>query len=240
MKMKDSNNIIYGRNAVKEALKTHRVKSIFMSEKVSDDVLLNLIKKEKIIPKYVTNNELTSLSSGGVHQGVVALIKPYTYYSLSDLDKFIEGVVNPTVVILDGINDTHNMGAILRCLDIFGVSALIVSNHHQVPLNATVAKSSAGAINYVPVIMVSNINQTLLKLKEKGFWIVAADGSASISYHDIKYDFPTALIIGSEGEGISKLVLKNSDYIVKIPEKGHINSLNASVATGILLSEIKK
>ena len=146
----------------------------------------------------------------------------------------------PLIVILDGINDPHNLGAILRCGDVFNVTGVLIPKHNQVPLNATVAKTSAGAINYVPVALVGNLNQTIEKLKENGFWIVSTDGSGSYNYQDLKYDFKVALVIGSEGQGVSRLVLNNSDYVVKIPQFGHVNSLNASVAAGILLAKIRE
>ena len=145
----------------------------------------------------------------------------------------------PVIVILDGIEDTHNLGAILRSCDVFDVTGVLISKHNQVPLNATVAKSSAGAINYVPVCQIGSINQTLQILKDNGFWIVSTDGSATIDYSKLTYDFPVALVIGSEGKGVSQLVIKNSDYVVKIPQYGHVNTLNASVAAGILLSRIR-
>ena len=116
---------------------------------------------------------------------------------------------------------------------------ILIPKHNQVPLTATVAKTSAGAINYVPVALVGNLNQTIAKLKEEGYWVVSSDGSAKIDYQTLNYDFKVALVIGSEGQGVSKLVLANSDYIVKIPQYGHVNSLNASVATGILLAKIR-
>jgi 23S rRNA (guanosine2251-2'-O)-methyltransferase len=122
---------------------------------------------------------------------------------------------------------------------VFGVSGVVVKKHHQVSLNSTVAKTSAGAINYVKVAQVSNLNNTLDVLKQAGYWVVSTDGSGTTDYQDLNYDFPVALIVGSEGEGISQLLIRNSDYVVKIPMFGHVNSLNASVATAILLSRIK-
>ena len=133
--------------------------------------------------------------------------------------------------MLDGIVDPHNFGAILRCCDIFGVVGVIISKHNQVPLNGTVTKTSAGAINYVPVVAVSNLNNAIRMLKEAGFWIVSSSGNAETNYQDLKYDFPTVLVIGNEGDGVSQLVIKNSDYLVKIPMYGKVNSLNDSVAT---------
>ena len=144
------------------------------------------------------------------------------------------------LLILDGIEDPHNFGAILRSADIFKVSAVIISKHNQIPLNSTVAKTSAGAINYVPVCLVNNLNQAIDKLKAEGYWVVSSDGNADTYYTDLKYDFKTALVMGSEGFGGSKLGLKNSDYSIKIPMHGKVNSLNASVAAGILLANIRK
>jgi len=232
--------IIFGRNPIEEAIKVKRVLKVYISAGFSDRELLQLLSTNAI-PKVVkSNEELNALSHGGVHQGIVAEVKPYEYVSLDYLLHECSKEKNPTLVILDGINDPHNMGAVLRNCDIFGVKGVIISKHHQVPLNATVAKTSAGAINYVPVALVGNLNQTIKTLKDNGFWIVSADGSGNTSYLEVKYDFPTALVIGAEGDGISSLVLKNSDYIVKIPMYGKVNSLNASVASGILLAKIKE
>ena len=237
--MKEQEFIIYGRNPVKEALKTNRVKSIFLMDGFSFKEILDLIKDKKVPVTYLSNKEMSNLCDG-VHQGVAASIKRYEYYSLESLIDSAKKQEHPVIVILDGINDPHNLGAIMRSCDVFNASGIIISKHHQVPLNSTVAKTSVGAINYVPVALVNNINQAITKLKENGFWVVATDGSADTNYQDIKYDFNVALIIGSEGEGVSKLVLSNSDYIVKIKEHGHIHSLNASVAAGILLAKIKE
>ena len=239
MKKDNSGNTIYGRNAVKEALQAHRVLKVFVSNAFHDPAILKLLR-ENVIPQVVrANNELNELAQGGVHQGIVAVIKPYEFTPLDTILKSCEQVKKPILVLLDGVVDTHNLGAILRCCDIFGVNGLIIGKHDQVGLNATVAKTSAGAINYVPVAQVGNLNQTLDLLKKKGFWIVAADGNCDKSYLDLDYNFPTVLVIGNEGNGISPLVLKNSDFIVKIPMYGKVNSLNASVATGIFLAKIK-
>jgi len=234
-------NYIFGRNPVKEALRADRVEQIFIIDAFKDREILSLVEEKHVTASKITTRELDNLSQGGVHQGIVARAKPYEYKSLEEMLYKVKksGEKNPVVVILDGINDPHNFGAILRCSDVFGVSFIIISKHNQVSLNATVAKTSAGAINYVPVVMVNNINQTLETLKKEGFWVVATDGSGDKLYQEIDYNFPTALIIGSEGFGISSLILKNSDFVVKIPQFGHVNSLNASVACGILLSKIR-
>lgn len=235
---KDQNNLIFGRNPVKEALRANRVSRVYISNSFSDKEINLLLREKKPYIKVISNAELDS-KVNGVHQGIVAEIKPYEYLDLQEIIRRSRNVEVPIIVLLDGINDTHNLGAILRCCDVFNVSGVIVPKHNSVPLNATVAKSSAGAINFVPVAQVASMHQALEKLKDEGFWIVSTDGSAKIDYHQIKYDFPIVLVIGSEGKGVSPLIVKNSDYVVKIPQFGHVNSLNASVAAGILLAKIR-
>lgn len=234
-----TDSLIYGRNPVKEALRSKRVKTIYLSNGFSKNEILSLIDENHINVTYKSVKELDSMTQG-VHQGVAAIIRDYEYYSLESILDRANKQEKPLIVILDGINDPHNLGAILRCSDVFNVTGVLIPKHNQVPLNATVAKTSAGAINYVPVALVGNLNQTIEKLKENGFWIVSTDGSGSYNYQDLKYDFKVALVIGSEGQGVSRLVLNNSDYVVKIPQFGHVNSLNASVAAGILLAKIRE
>ena len=234
-----TDSLIYGRNPVKEALRSKRVKTIYLANGFSNNEVLSLIDENHINVTYKSVKELDSMTQG-VHQGVAAIIRDYEYYSLESILDRASKQEKPLIVILDGINDPHNLGAILRCGDVFNVTGILIPKHNQVPLNATVAKTSAGAINYVPVALVGNLNHTIEKLKENGFWIVSTDGSGSYNYQDLKYDFKVALVIGSEGQGVSRLVLNNSDYVVKIPQLGHVNSLNASVAAGILLAKIRE
>ena len=235
---KKIDNLIYGRNPVKEAIRSGVAVSIIVSDSFKDGETLNIIKDSSIPIKRVNINELNRMCPG-VNQGIAAVVKTYQYHSLDEIIHKSKKVDRPIIVMLDGINDPHNFGAILRCCDIFGVVGVVISKHNQVPLNATVAKTSAGAINYVPVAAVSNLNNAIRDLKKSGFWIVSSSGDAETNYQDLKYDFPTVLVIGNEGDGVSSLVIKNSDYLVKIPMYGKVNSLNASVATGILLSRIK-
>jgi 23S rRNA (guanosine2251-2'-O)-methyltransferase len=237
--MNKIDNLIYGRNPVKEALRSKRVKAVYLLNGFSNNEVLSLVNENHIQPQYKSIKEMDSMCDG-VHQGVAAIIKEYEYFSLDSILERAKKLERSVLVILDGINDPHNLGAILRCCDVFNVSGVLIPKHNQVPLNATVAKTSAGAINYVPVALVGNLNQTIAKLKEAGYWVVSTDGSATIDYQTIKYDFNVALVIGSEGQGVSRLVLNNSDYIVKIPQYGHVNSLNASVAAGILLAKIRE
>ena len=238
--MKNANgNLVYGRNPVKEALRSNKVIKVFTAPGFSDKEITPLILENHIVVRVVSREELDSKSNGGIHQGIVAEVKQYEYIDFDEIVRRSRKETVPVIVILDGINDTHNLGAILRSCDVFNVTGVLIPKHNQVPLNATVAKASAGAINYVPVAQVGSLNQTIQKLKDNGFWVVSTDGSAKIDYSQLTYDFPVALVIGSEGKGVSPLVIKNSDYVVKIPQYGHVNSLNASVAAGILLARIR-
>lgn len=233
-------NLIYGKNPVIEAINAKKALKVFLTANFNDQKILTLIKNNKIAVVSVSPNEMDKMANGGVHQGIAAELKPYQTVSLEEVIAKAKKKEKKIIVMLDGIEDPHNLGAILRSADVFEASGIVLPKHNSVSLNATVAKTSAGAINYVPVAIVNNLNQAIKTLKEEGYWVVATDGSAQISYSSIKYDFPVVVVIGSEGKGVSPLVLKNSDYIVKIPQYGHVNSLNASVAAGILLAEVHK
>lgn len=233
-------NLIYGKNPVIEAIRAKKAIKVYLTSNFNDQKILSLIKENKINFVTVNPNEMDKMANNGVHQGIAAELKPYQTVSLEEIIHKAKNKEKKIIVMLDGIEDPHNLGAILRSADVFEASGIILPKHNSVSLNATVAKTSAGAINYVPVAIVNNLNQAIKTLKEEGYWIVSTDGSANISYSSIKYDFPVVVVIGSEGKGVSSLVLKNSDYIVKIPQFGHVNSLNASVAAGILLAEVHK
>ena len=232
-------NLIYGKNPVIEAIRAKKALKVFLVTNFSDQKILNLIKENHLNILYISPNEMDKMCNG-VHQGVAAELKPYQTVSLEEIIYKAKNKQKKIIVMLDGIEDPHNLGAILRSADVFEASGIILPKHNSVSLNATVAKTSAGAINYVPVAVVNNLNQAIKTLKDEGYWIVSTDGSAEISYSSIKYDFPVVVVVGSEGKGVSSLVLKHSDYIVKIPQFGHVNSLNASVAAGILLAEVHK
>ena len=232
-------NLIYGKNPVIEAIRAKKALKVFLVNNFFDQKILNLIKDNHLNAFYINPNEMDKMCNG-VHQGVAAELKPYQTVSLEEIIYKAKNKSKKIIVMLDGIEDPHNLGAILRSADVFEASGIILPKHNSVSLNATVAKTSAGAINYVPVAVVNNLNQAIKTLKEEGYWVVSTDGSAEISYSSITYDFPVVVVIGSEGKGVSPLVLKNSDYIVKIPQFGHVNSLNASVAAGILLAEVHK
>ena len=236
--MKDL-NLIYGKNPVIEAIRAKKAVRVFVVNNFNDQKILSLIKENHIAFSSISANEMDKMCDG-VHQGIAAELKPYQTVSLEEIIIKAKKKEKKIIVMLDNISDPHNLGAILRSADVFEASGIILPKHNSVTLNATVAKTSAGAINYVPVAVVNNLNQAIKTLKDEGYWVVSTDGSAEISYSSLKYDFPVVVVIGSEGKGVSPLVLKNSDYIVKIPQFGHVNSLNASVAAGILLAEVHK
>jgi len=229
---------IYGKNAIKHRIENEAdIEEIMLQEGFKDEHLMELIK-DKYPTRYVRSSYLDKLSNKGVHQGIIAKIKTYKTADIEALLDNIKVIENPLLVMLDGIQDPHNLGAILRTCDAIGVNGVIVPKHRSAPLNSTVAKVSTGAIEFVLVSEVTNLTSTLKKLKEKGFWVVGAEADNSQDYRDLDYKMPMVLVIGSEGKGISRLVLEQCDYKIHLPMVGHVNSLNASVATAILLYQI--
>ena len=224
---------------MKSAIETNKVKKLLVQKGFSDESLLKLARDKDLPIEFVDQSVLVSLSRNGNHQGVIAQAEEYKYSTLEEILKGCEGKKQPLILILDEIEDPHNLGAIIRSCDAFGVDGIILKNRNQVQINMTVVKVSTGAIDHVKICQVSNVSNAIRVLKDSGFWIYASDGSAKTDFDSIKYDGPTALIVGSEGNGISRLVLENSDFIIKIPMLGNVNSLNVSVATGILLSNIR-
>lgn len=220
-------NIIYGKNSFFEALNNKR---IIMAYVLSDKE----IKDYRVPYKVVDRKTLDKMSKSGNHQGYLAEVKEYKMSNVSEMIKEKNGLI----VILDGLEDVHNLGAIIRTCDCAGVDGVIYKSHNSVKVNDTVAKVASGALEYVKVSEVTNLVNTIKDLKKKGYWVVGAAGEAKQSYTDIKYDFNTVLVIGSEGKGISRLVRQECDYIVSLPMEGHVTSLNASVAAGILIYNI--
>ncbi|MDD7736269.1 MAG: 23S rRNA (guanosine(2251)-2'-O)-methyltransferase RlmB [Bacilli bacterium] len=232
-------NYIFGKNTLANALEHNSsLKNVYVTSSFKDERIFSLLKKKNIPFKIVSNKEISSFVGNVNHQGIVGEVEDYKYLSLEELIKKNENNPNALLVVLDGIEDPHNFGAILRSVDAFGASGVIIGANRQVGLNSTVAKVSTGAIEYVDTCMVVNLNQTIKTLKDNGYWIVASDGEAKDDYRSIDYNTKIALIVGSEGFGVSKLLLKNSDFIVKIPMVGHVNSLNASVACALFLAQI--
>ena len=227
---------IFGKNVVKAAFNhPSRIEEIYVLDKNTEFV--SLAKEYRIKYTVITPSEMNKMVSGN-HQGVVALVKDYHYYSLSDIVKEDK---NSLIVALDGLEDPHNLGAILRTCEAAGIDGVILPKKRSVKLNSTVAKVSTGAIEYVKVVEVVNLTQTLKQLKNKGYWIIGAERSSkSSNIWELKYDMPIVLVIGSEGKGISRLVKEECDFLVEIPMQGKINSLNASVSTGIMIYEIRR
>ena len=230
--------IIYGRNPIRASLDAGQVQTLYHAQRFEEDPDVLLAKKKGIRIKCVPDGELTRLAKCPNHQGFVALCKDFKTVTIEEILSAAKKKKYPLVIILDGLEDPHNLGAILRTADAFGADGVIMKKRGEVPLNATVAKVSTGAIHYVKVAVVSNLSQAINKLKENGYWIVATDGEADQSYTEIDYRSPIGLVVGSEGFGISRLVKENSDFLVKIPMCGHVNSLNASVAAAIFIAHI--
>ena len=229
---------IYGRNAVMEALRAGKVVALKTRARFANDPLVKEARSKGVRIEFVDDNELDRLAHSGKHQGFVARSEGIETVELSDILRAVKGKNDPLLLMLDGIEDPANLGAIIRSADAFGVDGIIVKSRGSVSLTGAAAKVSTGAVAYVPVAVVPNLSQAISECKDAGFWVVASDGGASLSYEEVNYHGPILLIIGSEGFGISRLVLERSDYIVKIPMVGHVNSLNASVATGVFLSYI--
>ena len=235
-------NYIEGRNAVLEAYRSGKtIDKLYVLDGCQDGPVKSITreaKKHDSIIHYVTKERLDQLSETGKHQGVLAVSAAYEYAEVEDILKAAEEKGEPPfIIILDGIEDPHNLGAILRTANLAGAHGVIIPKRRAVGLTATVAKTSAGAINYTPVAKVTNISNTIKELKERGMWFVCADMGGTQMY-DLNLTGSIGLVIGNEGEGVSKLVKENCDMIASIPMKGDIDSLNASVATGVLAYEI--
>lgn len=220
-------NYVYGRNSFFEALKKGRIiKAYVLNDKE--------IKNRNIPYQICDRKMLDRLCNSGNHQGFVGEVKEY---KLSNVDEMIRDI-NGLIIVLDGLEDVHNLGAIIRTAECAGADGVIYKSHNSVKVNDTVAKVASGALEYVKVAEVNNLVNTLKELKKKNYWIVGSDGSADKMYDELDYDMNTVLVIGSEGKGMSRLVKEECDFIVKLPMYGHITSLNASVAAGILIYNV--
>lgn len=226
--------LIYGRNVAKDILKKgEKVEKIFLQENFNDKEIISLIENSKIVVFYKKKREIDNLCSG-VHQGILLFIPDYQY---SNINTFLNKN-EEKVVILDHIEDPHNLGAIIRTCEAAGIKSVIIPKDRQVQVNATVMKTSVGTLDNVNIVQVTNLSNTIDKLKENGYWIVGTALKDSVDYRDIDYTGKIALIVGNEGTGISNLVMKKCDFIAKIPMYGETNSLNASVAAGIMIYEM--
>ena len=226
--------LVYGRNVAKDILKKgEKVEKIFLQENFNDKEIISLIENSKIVVFYKKKREIDNLCSG-VHQGILLFIPDYQY---SNINTFLNKN-EEKVVILDHIEDPHNLGAIIRTCEAAGIKSVIIPKDRHVQVNATVMKTSVGTLDNVNIVQVTNLSNTIDKLKENGYWIVGTALKDSVDYRDIDYTGKIALIVGNEGTGISNLVMKKCDFIAKIPMYGETNSLNASVATGIMIYEM--
>ena len=233
---------IEGRNAVIEAFRSGKtIDKLYVLDGCKDGPVMTIIreaKKTDTIIRYVDREILDRLSKTGHHQGVVANAAAYDYAEVEDiLNAAREKGEPPFVFILDGIEDPHNLGAIIRTANLAGAHGVIIPKRRAVGLTATVAKTSAGALNYTPVAKVTNLSATIEELKKEGLWFVCADMGGETMYN-LNLTGPIGLVIGNEGEGVSRLVKEKCDYVASIPMKGNIDSLNASVAAGVLAYEI--
>lgn len=227
---------IYGKNVVYEKLKSDDlVKEAFVFKKFNDQEIIDLLKMKKIDIKWVDKYQLDKMVNG-LHQGIILNVKDFDTVSLDNI--LNNDSKYPLIVMLDHLEDPHNFGAIIRSCEALGVDGIIIPNDRAVDINGTVIKTSAGAIQYMKIAKVSNLVNTIKVLKDKGYWIIGTDMNGT-SYNDMKYDMPICLVIGNEGKGMSRLVKESCDYVVSIDMVGKTNSLNASVATGIMIAKIQ-
>jgi 23S rRNA (guanosine2251-2'-O)-methyltransferase len=235
--------IVAGRNAVSEALTSRRpVNKIYIKAGLQGGSLGKIIaeaQKSAVLIEYVQSEKLDRLAPGIRHQGIVALASPIAFSSLEDvLKRAATRNETPFLLLLDELQDPQNVGALIRSADAAGVHGVLLPKRRSCPLNMVVAKVSAGAVNYVPVVQIGNIVQTLSNLKEQGFWVAGADMDGESLYFDADLDRPIVLVIGAEGKGLGRLVKENCDMLVRIPMQGGVNSLNASAAGAILMYEV--
>ena len=235
---------IEGRNAVTEAFRSGKtIDKLFVLDGCQDGPVRTIIreaKKHDTIINYVAKERLDQMSETGKHQGVIAMAAAYEYAEVEDiLALAVEKGEPPFIFLLDNIEDPHNLGAIIRTANLAGAHGVIIPKRRAVGLTATVARTSAGALNYTPVAKVTNLSKTIEDLKKQGMWFVCADMDGT-PYYQMDLKGPMGLVIGNEGEGVSRLIKETCDFVASIPMKGDIDSLNASVAAGVLAFEIAR
>ncbi len=241
--VKEMQDQIEGRNSVIELLKSGKdINKLYVQkgEKHGSIIeIINLAKKNKIIYTELEKNKLDKISKTNRHQGVIAIVPPFKYSSVEEiLELAQQRNEKPFIIILDGIEDEHNLGSIIRTAECCGCHGIIIPKRRAALVNSTTNKTSAGAVQYMKIARVNNLTETIKELKKQDIWVYGTDMEGSTYYNKVEYDAGIALIIGSEGFGISRLVKENCDFLVKIPMEGKINSLNASVSAGIVMYEI--
>ena len=237
-----SDDFVIGKHAVLETLKSDRdINKLFLQDGIGGDKIgdiLELAKERKIQIQTVPKSKLDLLSDNGVHQGIMLATAAFQYATIDDLFEIAEEKKeDPFFLILDGIEAPHNLGSILRTADASGVHGVIIPKRRAVGLTGTVAKTSTGAIEHVPVVRVTNLSRTIAELKERGVWVFASDMEGQ-AYNEWDAKLPVAVVIGNEGKGVTRLVKDSADGIINIPMKGHVQSLNASVAASLLMYEV--
>ena len=229
--------LVYGKNVINEILNNNtKIYKVFLDNNFKDESLLNRINKRNLKKFHMDKNKLDKMCGNSTNQGIAADIEEYKYLDIKALENDSDASF---VVMLDSIEDPHNFGAIIRTCECAGVDYIIIPRNRSVSVNSTVYKTSCGALANVKIIEVVNLTNTITKLKDIGFWVYGAEANGK-NYSNIKFDTKTCLVIGSEGHGLKQIVTKNCDEIISLPMKGKINSLNASVACGILIYEIMK
>ena len=232
---------IMGRNPVIEALKAGRqVNKVFIAKGLHGiQDIIDQVKRKGILYEFLDRKELDRICRTGKHQGLIAALAPTTYVEVEDMIAAANAKNEKLfIILLDGLEDPHNLGAILRSADAVGVHGVVIPKRRAVPLTETVAKTSAGAVEYVPVARVGNLNDVIRKLKDSRVWVVGLDEQAEMEFTKADFKLPLALVIGGEGKGLSRLVKENCDFLVKIPMKGKITSLNASVSVAVVMYEV--
>ncbi len=229
--------LVYGRNTVNEILDTNtKVNKVFLDNNFNDELLLSKINKKNLKKFHIDKNKLDRMCNNSANQGIALDIEEYKYYDFEELKKDNN---SNFVVMLDSLEDPHNFGAIIRTCECAGVNYIIIPKKRSVSVNSTVYKTACGALSHVKIVEVVNLTNTISKLKDMGFWVYGAESNGK-DYRSIDFKGKTCLVIGSEGHGLKQIVTNNCDEIVSLPMKGKINSLNASVAAGILIYEIMK
>ena len=235
-------DVLIGRNAVMEALKSGRgINKLLVANgdrEGSIREILALARERGVLVQNVERSKIEALAAGQRHQGVLAYVPPVDYVELEEiLARIDKSGAEPFLLLLDELEDPHNLGALLRTADAAGVQGVLIPKRRSCPLSSTVAKTSAGAVEYVPVARIGNVAQTLRSLKDKGYWVAGADMACTVDYYAADFTGPLVLVVGSEGHGISRLTRELCDFLVRLPMLGRINSLNASVAGSILMYE---
>ena len=229
--------LVYGKNVINEILDNNtKIYKVFLDNNFNDETILTKINKKNLKKFHMDKNKLDRMCNNGVTQGIAADIEEYKYLDIKDIENDNDANF---IVMLDSLEDPHNFGAIIRTCECAGVNYIIIPKNRSVSVNSTVYKTASGALSHMKIVEVVNLNNTITKLKDNGYWIYGADMNGT-DFRSIDYSGKTCLVIGSEGHGLKKIVESSCDQIVSLKMKGKINSLNASVAAGILIYEVMK